>query len=714
MEKLIAESTRQNDGFDELTGLFNLKGILRLLTEHKTASGQTYSVIIYLNVMNFKSFNQQYGFAGGNKFLIGLADEIRNVFTEELIARTGGDQFIILARSMDKETVLNKLEQVREASHKHEKGLKMRIKAGLYFSTGDETDPVVMIDRAKMACDDIIRVYDKDENVYDNKLAKKNEIKQYVINNFERAFKQRYFNVYYQKEVRALTGKVCGYEALARWIDPKYGVISPAIFVEVLEEVHLVHKLDVYIIEQVCEDLKNDMEYGMAVVPVSVNLSRLDFELCDIKAEIDKCRAKYGIPQNLLNIEITESAIAAGEEFLGEWIKKFRDDGYQVWMDDFGAGYSSLNNLKVYDFDVLKIDMNFLKSFENNKKTKVILATIVNMAKELGMHTLAEGVETQEQYDFLKRIGCEKLQGYLFGKPTPLDDFVRPDDFSFDNCEDIRYKKYYHEIGEINFLGSTPFNDKNMEVYNSLPIAIMEIDQDKMSFIYANNAYHEFLSSVSINDIKEANERTYKIDLNENSTMRDALGKAERNASHLSDVDVVINGNVVVAKIRFIAREGNRAAFVVVPRNLSISGSEQKLADNIHVAMAHVFSQYFRVDLYDEDGTVENIYLNANQQAVADVESDAVKAVQLYSNMYLFPEERQRFRKFYDISTVRERVKRSGSAYIVDYYRSAIPGDNERMQMYMILPFYYNNRWKYISCCRYADDLNEVLKGVEE
>ena len=220
-----------------------------------------------------------------------------------------------------------------------------------------------MIDRAKMACDDIIRVYDKDENVYDNKLAKKNEIKQYVINNFERAFKQRYFNVYYQKEVRALTGKVCGYEALARWIDPKYGVISPAIFVEVLEEVHLVHKLDVYIIEQVCEDLKNDMEYGMAVVPVSVNLSRLDFELCDIKAEIDKCRAKYGIPQNLLNIEITESAIAAGEEFLGEWIKKFRDDGYQVWMDDFGAGYSSLNNLKVYDFDVLKIDMNFLKSF---------------------------------------------------------------------------------------------------------------------------------------------------------------------------------------------------------------------------------------------------------------------------------------------------------------------------------------------------------------
>ncbi|WP_029231719.1 bifunctional diguanylate cyclase/phosphodiesterase [Butyrivibrio sp. VCB2006] len=707
MDELNMASKGQQDDFDELTGLLNLKGVLKLLNESKSSDENAYSVIIYLNVMNFKSFNQQYGFAGGNEFLKGLSGEIQRIFSNEIIARTGGDHFIILSKSKDEESIKEKLDAITEISRKYERGLKMHIKAGIYLSTGDENDPVIMIDRAKIACDDIIRVYDKYYNFYDDALKKKNELRQYVIDNFESAFKKRYFKVYYQKEVRALTGKVCGYEALARWIDPNYGMISPAIFVEVLEDVHLVHKLDIYIINQVCADIKNDIEYGMAVEPVSVNLSRLDFELCDIKAEIDKCREKYGIPANLLNIEITESAIASGESFLGDQIKKFRDGGYQVWMDDFGSGYSSLNNLKVYDFDVLKIDMDFLRTFETNKKTQVILATIVNMAKELDMHTLAEGVETQEQYEFLRRIGCEKMQGYLFGKPKPLDEFVRPDDFSFDNCEDIAYQDYYHDIGEINFLGSTPLREKNMDVYNNLPIAIMELENDEIRFIYANNAYHEFLRSVSIKDIGTAGARSFDMNIPENNAMREVLRKAENSPDRRSDASIIINGNVIIAKVRFIARQGDKAAFAVVPRNLSLTGSEQRLADSIHVAMAHVFNQYFRVDLYDEDGTVENIFLNTDQLAVADVESNAVRAVQMYSNMYLYPEDRERFRKFYDMTTVQERVKNSSSDYVVDYYHSAIPGDRGRMQMYMILPFYYNDRWKYISCCRYADEVTD-------
>ena len=326
------------------------------------------------------------------------------------------------------------------------------------------------------------------------------------------------------------------------------------------------------------------------------------------------------------------------------------------------------------------------------------------------MHTLAEGVETQEQYEFLKRIGCEKMQGYLFGKPTPLDEFVKPDDFSFDNCEDIKYKKYYHEIGGINLLGSTPLREKNMEVYNNLPIAIMELNGEKMKFIYANNAYIEFLHSVSIKDFDEANRRTYELDIPETSAMRKALVKAENDPSHISDTDVIINGNVIVAKTRFVVREGDKAAFIVVPRNLSISGSEQKLAGNIHVAMAHVFEQYFRVDLFDEDGTADNIFLNGAQTAVADIEKNTVKAVSMYADLYLYPEDRQRFKDFYDITTVRKRVEKSKRDYLVDYFHSAIPGDNGRLQMYMILPFYYNDRWKYISCCRYADEINDEFR----
>ncbi|WP_026516446.1 bifunctional diguanylate cyclase/phosphodiesterase [Butyrivibrio sp. MC2021] len=700
--------TGKAGNIDELTGLLNLTGILDVIRDGGQDLVNEGAVIIYLNVMNFKAFNQRYGFAGGNEFLRGLAREIQGIFSDDFAARTSGDQFIILTKSLEKEEILKKLKALDEAAVKYEKGLHLRIKAGIYQATGKEQDSVILIDRAKIACDDVIRVYDKDYNFYSEELSKKNELKQYVIDNFENAFKQRYFKVYYQKEVRALTGKVCGYEALARWIDPQYGIISPAIFVEVLESVHLVHKLDTYIIEQVCHDLRQDIDYGLAVMPVSVNLSRLDFELCDIFSEVNKCREKYDIPVNLINIEITESAIAAGENFLNDQIKKFREEGYQVWMDDFGAGYSSLNNLKIYDFDMLKIDMNFLRDFETNQRTKVILSSIVNMAKELGIHTLAEGVETREQYEFLRRIGCERLQGYLFGKPKPVDEMDFAQEYSFENCEDCSLNGYYDDIGEVNFMGTTPLREKNMEVFNNLPIAVLEIVDDKMSFLYANSAYEEVLSSIGISSLAEADKRNANRDLNEVKRLLEMAKVAEKAYNHRAEGDFIVNGSVLSTKMRFLSRHGEKAAVAIVTRNLTVYG-DSKLADNIHVAMAHVFSQYFRVDLYDEDGTVDNIFLNGDQLPVTDVERNAVMAVQLYSNMYLYKEERERFRKFYDITTANDRVKESGRQYIVDYYHSAIPGDGGRMQMYMILPFYYNNRWKYISCCRYADEISDEL-----
>ncbi len=690
---------------DNLTGLHNLTGVLDHLQGNGEYSASGITMVIYLNIMNFKSFNQRFGFLGGNEFLEGVATEIEKIFDQSLIARTG-DQFIILSKKLQEDEIIEKLDQLRNAARKYERNLNMRIKAGIYKVRGDEAYPVLFIDRAKIACDDIIRVYDKDNNFYSDELNKKNELRQYVIDNFESAFKKRYFTVYYQKEVRALTGKVCGYEALARWMDPVHGMISPAIFVEVLESVHLVHKLDIYIIDMVCADLRDDINSGFCVEPVSVNLSRLDFELCDIMAEIDKCREKYGIPKKLLNIEVTESAIASGSTFLGGEIKKFRDAGYQVWMDDFGAGYSSFGNLKSYDFDMLKIDMSFIREFETNKKSRVILATIVNMAKELGIHTLAEGVETQEQYEFLRRIGCEKIQGYFFGKPKPATDIDRSKESTLEVCEDVDYHEYYDDIGGINFLGSTPLRPKTMQVINNLPIGLYEIIDEKPIIIYANDAYRNFLSSLGVSSVNEANKRNQCVDLTETKRLLEISKKAEMSSDKRAEMDLVVNGSVINTKIRFISRHGCKAAFAIVSRNITMHG-EAKKSDNIQVAMAHVFNQYFRVDLYDEDGTVENIFLNSDQLAVADIEPNAVKAVQMYSNMYLYEQDRERFRKFYDITTVLERVKKVDRDYLVDYYHSAIPGDNGRMQMYMILPFYYNDRWKYISCCRYADDVSD-------
>ena len=216
------------------------------------------------------------------------------------------------------------------------------------------------------------------------------------------------------------------------------------------------------------------------------------------------------------------------------------------------------------------------------------------------------------------------------------------------------------------------------------------------------------LSTIGISSVQQANEIYSEIGSDDVRSLMEMAASAENSYDHRAEGDRIVNGSLLNTKIRFLSRHGSRAAYATVTRNLTIYG-DSKLADNIHVAMAHVFNQYFRVDLYDEDGTVENIFLNTRQFPVADVEKNAVKAVQMYSNMYIYPDDRERFRKFYDITTVNDRIKEAGSQYIVDYYHSAMPGDGGRMQMYMILPFYYNNRWKYISCCRYADEISDEL-----
>ena len=618
-----------------------------------------------------------------------------------------------ITNSIIEEEILEKMEEFREAVHNYEKGLKMKIKAGIYRAKGNEDDPVIMVDRAKMACDDIIRVYDRDNNFYTEELDKRNELRQYVIDNFENAFKQRYFKVYYQKEVRSITRKVCGYEALARWLDPKYGIISPAVFIEVLESVHLIHRLDIYMIDQVCCDLRDDIDSGYEVEPISVNLSRLDFELCDIMSEIDKCRERYDIPKKLLHIEVTESAIAAGSDFLGKHIKKFRDAGYEVWMDDFGAGYSSFNNLKDYDFDVVKIDMGFLREFETNQKSRIILASIVHMAKELGIHTLAEGVETEEQYEFLLKIGCEKMQGYLFGKPKPVSEFVRNVDCSSETCEEFEYSSYYDDIGTVNFLNNTPLRPKTMEIMIKLPIAIAELCKDKVSFIYANEAYMEFIREMGASDIEEANRIVHSSEVEDTRGLSKILKMAEGSYNQRSEADLVLNGNVVNTKVRFLSRHGDKAAFALVSRNITAEKSAHTMDDYSALVM-HLMNLYNRIDVFDEDGNIENVFINGNQKAITDVERRTAIAIEVYSNMHIAEPERERFKAFFDMNTVHDRISKSGQQYLIDYYKSVIPGEEGRILMYIILPFFYNGKWRFIAACRYIDELNELVKEMSQ
>ena len=199
------------------------------------------------------------------------------------------------------------------------------------------------------------------------------------------------------------------------------GNLSPAQFVPTLEEFHTIDKVDNFVLRRVCEDMAALREAGEPIVPVSVNLSQLDFELCDIFELAEKYRKEFSILPSLLDIEITESALNESSNLLHDEVVRFRDAGYRIWVDDFGSGYSSLNSLLNYDFDVLKLDLEFLRTYDRDPRAGGLIRTIVQGARDFGVEPLQEGVETEEHLAFLREIGCERAQGYLFAKPMPLE-----------------------------------------------------------------------------------------------------------------------------------------------------------------------------------------------------------------------------------------------------------------------------------------------------
>ncbi|WP_408070518.1 EAL domain-containing protein [Butyrivibrio sp. JL13D10] len=406
----------RNEEIDQLTGLQNLysfrKNAQKLMDDRNRNEREF--AIIYFDVQNFKNYNSRYGFEAGDRFLQNMGKHILKIFPELMVARFSDDHFVALAYFNSIEARIDDLGR-RIYSYNPDAGIELR--AGIYELEPDDSDISMACDKARIACNSIKKNYDSIFRYYDKELGNQLDLAHYIIHNIGEAILNGYIHVYYQPVVRVITGRVCGFEALARWIDPEHGFLMPGVFIPILEDAHLIYKLDAYVIKQVCEDIRESMDQGLKPHPISVNLSRTDFHQKDMYRVVNDAVSMNDIPKNLIHIEVTESALDDNQDVLKGTIDKFRRGGYQVWMDDFGAGYSSLNLLKNYEFDVLKFDMKFLQNFGSNPKETAIWENVINMAEEIGIQTLAEGVETLEAWDFLKRVGCEKAQGYFFGRP---------------------------------------------------------------------------------------------------------------------------------------------------------------------------------------------------------------------------------------------------------------------------------------------------------
>ena len=406
---------------DKLTGLstygYFLKQCDAVLKEKEVINDEY--AFLFLNVSLFKVYNDQKGYEAGNQFLIDVGSILKEEFSDAIISRQSDDHFVVFTKNYE---LIQKLDEVRAKVRELDKDIKPNIMIGYYLTEEGEKDAHASIEKARYASAVMKRRGGSSYLAYDNAMHDRYNLVQYIVSSVDEAVQNGWIVAYYQPVVYSKDGKLCGVEALARWIDPKYGFLNPGVFIGALEDAHLAHKVDLAMLELVCKNMREVLDKGGTIVPTSINFSRADFSVVDLPEEILRITNKYKIPKEYLHVEITESALLDDKDELSRSMAKLRKNGFAIWLDDFGSGYSSFNAIKDYAFDVVKLDMEFLKNFDNNEKAKPVIESVIKMADSINIHTLCEGVETKEQSAFLKKIGCEKQQGYLFSKPISYEE----------------------------------------------------------------------------------------------------------------------------------------------------------------------------------------------------------------------------------------------------------------------------------------------------
>lgn len=453
-------------------------------------------VIIYFNLSNFKLYNEINGIEKGDLLLKDVSKLLEKLFPGRLISRLDNDKFSVLCYKDEFENNQDELENspifLTANPHCHLHAGICEIHRGSTLEDG--------IDKAILACEEVKKNSKIQFRYYDSALEKERNISLFVLSNFQNAIQSKAIKVFYQPIIRCMNGHISSFEALARWEDKNNGLISPAQFIPLLEEHGLIKTLDLYILDNLCQDFIHRKELGLSNIPVSFNLSKYDFQSLDLVDEIIATVDKYAIPHNLIIIEITESMMVDNPSILAKQINLLQKEHFRVWMDDFGSSYSSLNLLKDYNFDCIKLDMRFLTDSSNHEKAKIIIANIIRMANELGIHTLTEGVESQDDFLFLQDIGCERSQGYLFSKPLPFESLLHFLSVCPYPQEDIVEQPYFNLIGETSLTCPVFENGKLdlEESLSSIATIILEYNNHgKFRTMKSNKAYQRLAVKLS-------------------------------------------------------------------------------------------------------------------------------------------------------------------------------------------------------------------------
>ena len=410
---------------DSKTGLFNRNSFCKKTREVIDNNPKTKFVIFRIDIDGFKVINDVYGITEGDRCLSEMARMFKGFDSDKTVfGRWEADHYVgcMPMEDFNRHNVANTLTSPINDS-KFEFDVTRRM--GVYTVDNRDLDISLMCDRALLALKSIKGKYESRVAYYSEDMRQELIESQQIVNEMNTALDEGQFIIYIQPQFNYTTNRLHGGEALVRWKHPSKGIIMPGKFVPIFEKNGFITHLDQFVWEEVCKLQRKWLDEGREVVPVSVNVSRTDIASLRLVDHFVKLVGKYDLPTELLRIEITESAYMDNPSQMIETVSRLREAGFSVEMDDFGSGYSSLNTLKDVTVDMLKLDMKFIEGGKNAERGGSILSSVIRMSNRLNLAVLAEGVETKEQAEYLKSVGCIYMQGFYFARPMPVGDFEK-------------------------------------------------------------------------------------------------------------------------------------------------------------------------------------------------------------------------------------------------------------------------------------------------
>jgi FOG: EAL domain len=485
-DRSMIDKLKQTAEHDPVTGLYNRTNTFRkcrkLLTEHPK---EKYA-IIHLDIRHFHLYNTFFGDEAGNELLCRLADAFRDAdyHTHWVFGRIDADVFLFLVPVTSKALIEEHITMLKNGLKEYRADFLLEPACGVYFIEDISMSIEQMFSRATIAAKSNRTVSSSPIIYFNKEMEKKLTAEQFVINEMRTALDTDQFKIYLQPKYSLRTNKPVGAEVLVRWFHPEKGMVSPGAFIPVFERNGFILDLDRHMWEKSCALIKEWQDNGMTILPISVNISRVSMYSPGTVPFLKALVTRYGISPSYLDLELTETAYMDDPEEIRRQLADLQNFGFKIHIDDFGSGYSSLNTLKDVPVDCLKLDMKFLSETESSYRNRMLLFSVVRMAKLLGLTVIAEGVETQAQAEYLKHIGCEYVQGFFFAKPMPVKDYEVLVKTSYKGS---RFESKKRKQQPTPFETPSPYTVLGTLVPS--PMAVFECGEGGMSYLWANNQF---------------------------------------------------------------------------------------------------------------------------------------------------------------------------------------------------------------------------------